>query len=58
MRPDPPAPNTPNTGRQQKYRKLVDPGQPKKRERGVTGLIAAAGFGAAVVVDAVLRVFS
>lgn len=58
MRPAPPEPNTPNDGRTRKYRKLVDPGQPKKRERGVTGLIAAAGFAAAVVVDVLVRVFS
>jgi len=56
MRPAPPAPDTPNNGRTGKYRKLVDPGTPKKRERAMTGLIAAVGFGVAVVVDVVVRV--
>jgi hypothetical protein len=55
MRPAPPAPDTPNTGRTGKYRKLVDPGSPKKRERAMTGLIAAVGFGAAVLIDIVVR---
>lgn len=55
MRPAPPEPNIPNTGRFQKYQVLVEPGAPKKRERAVTGLIAAGGFAAATVLQVVLQ---
>lgn len=58
MRPAPPEPNTPNEGRTQKYRPLVEPDAPKKRERAVTGLIAVSGFAVAVVIDVAVRVLS
>lgn len=53
MRPDPPAPNTQNTGRAGKYRPLVPPETVRRDSRL---LVAAAGLGgmAVIAVEAVL----
>lgn len=58
MRPDPPAPNTENTGRTGKYRTLVPPGRPQKIQRGIKASLVVAGFGAAALVDIGLRLFA
>ena len=54
MRPDPPAPDTPNAGRTRAYSPLVEPYEPEKLQRRELALIGAvAGFaGAALVVVA------
>jgi hypothetical protein len=54
MRPDPPAPDTPNDGRKRKYSPLVEPYEPEKLQRREIALLAgvAGAVGAVLVVGA------
>lgn len=58
MRPAPPEPDTPNTGRIRKFGPLIEPGRPKKRDRLAVAGIAAGGFAAAVLLDVAVRLFA
>ena len=58
MRPDPPAPDTPNSGRTLKYAPLVEPTPEAPlhdRRLQLTAAAAAVGAGAVLIVDAVVR---
>lgn len=60
MRPAPPEPDTPNTGRSKAYPVLVEPNAPlasKRRERIVVAAAVAGGLGGALLIQAVLAVF-